>query len=652
MVWNITAECVSAIILCIIWVYSRKGNSLPTLQNKFFGVCFVVTFIAIISNIAATLLLYNLDAVPLFLAWAVNIVYFVMTPLMGVFYFNYVVSFVLEDPKRIYRTLMWTSIPAAVYLIFVFTSPANGLLFNIDSVVGYSRGPYIAVTYIVFYLYCFACPLIVFLKGKHLEASTRRILISFPIIAAVVIIVQQFASEYVLTGSAATCALLIIYLYLQNKQISLDHLTNLPNRQEFLKMLDLKIRHYGDVPFTVMVLSLKSFKNINERFGQHNGNRFLQLVASYLQLIVGSKHLYRYSGDEFAWIVDATDKSVIEPLYQILLSRMGIPWDTPECSCLLSYAFGVVQYPLSADAVEDLIDGIEFSVTQAKREPNVHACFCTPEMLQKVKRRSTIIEILKDRLSHDSFEVYYQPILSLETATFDKAEALLRLGDTPIGPVYPSEFIPIAEETGLIIDITYQVLNKVCHFVKKLVDEGTDIKTVSVNFSAPQFLQENISQRVFEIIEQSGADYSNIKIEITESVLMENYEVVKDFLGAIHDKGVHFALDDFGTGYSNISTVLGFPINTVKLDKSLIWSGAENTKSKAIVRHMVAAFKELGIDTLAEGVEDEEQRQFVVSCGCDMIQGFLYSKPVPEDAARSFLGKTLADSPAGQGGLA
>jgi EAL domain-containing protein (putative c-di-GMP-specific phosphodiesterase class I) len=219
------------------------------------------------------------------------------------------------------------------------------------------------------------------------------------------------------------------------------------------------------------------------------------------------------------------------------------------------------------------------------------------------------------------------------------------MNGSPLGALSPAEFIPIAEDTGLIIDITYLVLEKVCRFVRKLMDSNVDIVSVSVNFSSVQFAQENVTERVFQIIEKNGVPYSKIKIEITERALIDNYSVVSDFINAIHAKGVRFALDDFGTGYSNISTVLGFPINTVKLDKSLIWSSIENPKSEAVVRHMVAAFKEIGVDVLAEGVENEEHRDFVIDCGCDMIQGFLYSRPVPADQACLFLGKKLSDLP-------
>ncbi|WP_302760571.1 putative bifunctional diguanylate cyclase/phosphodiesterase [Christensenella hongkongensis] len=644
MVWNISAECISAIILCIIWIYSRKGNPLPTLKNQFFQVCFLVTFFAITSNIASTVMLYYYQEIPLALIWIVTTFYFVTTPLMGVFYFFYVTSIVFENDKALNKVLIIASVPAAAYLVFVLINPATKLLFDIDPSTGYMRGSLISLTYIIFYIYCFACLFLVLFKGQLLDRSIRRILISFPVIAAIVIVIQQFVPEYILSGSAATCALLIIYLYLQNKQISIDHLTGLPNRHEFLKMLELKLEHHKNDSFAIIVLSLKNFKLINDKFGQQNGDRFLQSVSTYLASILGGHQLYRFSGDEFAILLGHSDETIIRPVFERLQHRMTLPWKTATCSCILFYALAVVHYPSSADSVEGLIDGIETTVAQAKQKPE-HYSYCTPQMLEQAKRKLRIIEILRERLATNSFEVYYQPILSIADCKFHRAEALLRLNDTPIGPIYPSEFIPLAEDTGLIIDITYQVLDKVCKYIVELIADGIDILSVSVNFSSMQFTQEDISKRVFEIIESNGIPCSKVKIEITESVLIENLDTVRNFINVLHARGVRFALDDFGTGYSNISTVLGFPINTVKLDKSLVWSSTHNPRSAVVVRHMTAAFRQLGINILAEGVETEEQQHFVENCGCDMIQGFLYSKPVPPQDAKLYLGKELCDTP-------
>jgi hypothetical protein len=164
-------------------------------------------------------MLFDYQSVPLALTWIANTIYFIMTPLMGLFYFYYVIAFIFENQKNIFKILVISSIPSIVYLVFVLTNPINKLLFDINPLEGYVRGPYIALTYIVFYIYCFACPVVVLVSGRRLNADIRRILTVFPIIAAAVIIIQQFIPEYMLTGTAATCALLIIYLYLQNKQI-------------------------------------------------------------------------------------------------------------------------------------------------------------------------------------------------------------------------------------------------------------------------------------------------------------------------------------------------------------------------------------------------------------------------------------------------
>ncbi|MEA5003218.1 MAG: GGDEF domain-containing protein, partial [Christensenella sp.] len=314
----------------------------------------MVTFVAISSNIASTVLLYDYQSVPLFLNWLVAMVYFITTPLMGVVYFYYTFSIVFEGHPRFSRLLLLSSIPAIIYLVMVLLNPFTHWFFNIDAANGYVRGNLLILTYIVFYLYCFSCLIITLFWGRHLERSIRNILASFPIVAGIAIIVQQFFPEFILSGSAATCALLIIYLYLQNKQISLDHLTGLPNRQSFLKMLELRVERQQDEPFAVVVLSLKSFKTLNDNFGQHNGNQILRAVAAYLQSISAGNLVYRYSGDEFAILVRRIDKEFITGLITELNRRMTLVWEAGTCSTLLSCGIAVVQYPNSAQSVEGL----------------------------------------------------------------------------------------------------------------------------------------------------------------------------------------------------------------------------------------------------------------------------------------------------------
>lgn len=247
------------------------------------------------------------------------------------------------------------------------------------------------------------------------------------------------------------------------------------------------------------------------------------------------------------------------------------------------------------------------------------------------------MEILEKNLRDNSFSVFYQPIISTSTGKYTVAESLLRIPDSPIGPLYPNEFIPIAEETGMIVEITYQILDKVCGFINRLSRENIEFDGVHVNFSGRQFSQIGLAEKVAEIIEKNQTPFSRIKIEITESILAENAEAVEEFSLEMQKRGVLIELDDFGTGYSNIVSVMNTPLDTVKLDKSLIWSAMEKRETAAMVKSLSTVFHEMGLQVLAEGVENEEQETFVKSCGIDYIQGFYFSRPLPEEEAFSFI---------------
>ena len=206
-----------------------------------------------------------------------------------------------------------------------------------------------------------------------------------------------------------------------------------------------------------------------------------------------------------------------------------------------------------------------------------------------------------------------------------------------MGPLYPNEFIPIAEETGLIIEITYQILEKACEFINHLSKENIHIKSVHVNFSAYQFNESNLSNKVIEIIESHHIPLSKIKIEFTESTIAKNVEVVTHFANYVAQKGIRMGLDDFGTGYSNIATVIGIPFGTIKLDRSLILAAMDNEKSAGLVKNITRSFQDLGCSVVAEGVETKEQNQFVKDCQIDFVQGFYYAKPMPEKDVIEFL---------------
>lgn len=634
--WNIVPECISIIILIIIWVYSRKGSSLPTLKNQLFQSCFLVTFCAMATNILSTVLLEYLDFCPIFITEVITTAYFIFTPLMGMVYFLYSSS-VIYDDEHLLKVMFVGSIPGILYVFLVLSNSFTNLLFSLDSINGYVRGPLISTTYIIFYIYCLISVLLVIINKHKVDYHIYKILAVFPMIAVIVIVVQQLYPSIILSGTAATMALLIIYLHLQNKQITIDSLTNLPNRSELFSMMEILIHKNNDIPFILMVISLRDFKRINETFGQLKGDEFLKLISSYLCSITNPLSVYRFSGDEFAILIQSNYHDETNNIVKELNKRMTHSWKLQDCRVHLSTAVGVASYPYSAITAERLITAVEYAVMQTKSNPQKNIYYCDLDMMNAISRREDILQILKDKLADQSFELYYQPIIDMETERFSFAESLLRIPESPLGPLYPDEFIPIAEESGLIIEMTYQIIDKVCQFINLLIEENIELTSVHINFSASQFNEDNLVEKVTEIIERNHTPFSKIKIEFTESTIAKNLQLVTDFANEIAKKEIRMGLDDFGTGYSNISTVFNIPFGTIKLDKSLIWSAIEHPKSAIIVKNLTRSFQELGLSVVAEGVETDEHVQLIKDCHIDYVQGFYYAKPMDQEKTIEFL---------------
>lgn len=637
MRWNIAPESISLVILGIIWVYARKGSPLPSLKNKVFQGCLMVTFSAMLTNILSTLMIYQYDRIPLVLTWIITSIYFVLTPLMGLAYFLYTIMVIFEEPEKKKRLIGIGMIPGVLYALLVLVNPFVKNLFDINREQGYIRGPLISVTYIIFYLYCFASILVTVVNYKRIERKIYVILAAFPILAVLVIIVQQMYPDIILSGSAATCALLIIYLHLQNKQISLDYLTSVPNRHELLDMLGLMVRRAPEKKFVLMVISLREFRQINNNCGQQVGDKLLKSICLYLRKIGPRENVYRFGGDEFALLFTKVDEQEIKTCVSSILQRMKQSWEIDDYRFVLNSVIGVIQHENKEETVEKIIHAIEYAVFQAKTGKYGQVCYCDKAMLEKMERRREVIKILKEKLDNQSFEMYYQPIYSVEDNAFRYAESLMRIPHSFIGPIYPSEFIPIAEETGLIIDITYVILEKVCKFFNSLQADKIQIDAIHVNFSGIQFSRPDLAKRVIEIIKSNHTPMSAIKIEFTESTLAESTEVVTQFALEMLEHGIKMGLDDFGTGYSNFATVIGIPFGAIKLDRSLVVVSSKNQKSACAVRNIARTFKELGMKVVAEGVETEEQKELIVGFGVDEIQGYYYAKPMPAEEFKMFM---------------
>ena len=287
--------------------------------------------------------------------------------------------------------------------------------------------------------------------------------------------------------------------------------------------------------------------------------------------------------------------------------------------------------------LKEIISILEYSISKIKNNGKDSIIYCDEKIEYELRRKNYIIDLMRKEIENNGFEVYYQPIYDVKKGIFTKAEALARIKDNEIGLVSPKEFIPIAEETGLIFDIGYIILGKTCAFLKKIEKENIKLENISVNFSPLQFEISDVVNKIKNIITYYNVNPQKICIEITEDIMFDRNDDIIMKIKELHNWGIKFYLDDFGTGYSNISRVIQFPFDIIKIDKSIIDNCVKNNETYIILKALTSAFSNVNAKVLVEGVETEQQKEDIEIL-CNYIQGFYFSEPIPDSKVLKFFG--------------
>lgn len=411
-----------------------------------------------------------------------------------------------------------------------------------------------------------------------------------------------------------------------------DPLTELANRYLFNDELVNHIDKFRDkTTLALLFIDLDRFKTINDSLGHQVGDRLLKLVAERLQECVGeSSLLARLGGDEFmVMMVNPDSRETVEALAHSINLVIGKTYELDYYKLNTSCSIGISMYPQDSIESHILLRNADTAMYNAKAKGGNRYQFYTDEMNQKVNSRLTIETELRRAIKDDEFELHFQPQVNLETGMLEGAEALVRWIHPTAGMVSPAEFIPVAEETGLIRDIGDWVLERACTVFKDWNEKtGLNI-SVAVNVSVRQ-LDDSFVLRVQEILKQSELDSDLLELEITESLLMDNVQENVRILENINRQGIRFAMDDFGTGYSSLSYLKQFPISKLKIDRSFVNDITEDPEDEAIIRAIIAMGQTLKLKVIAEGVENHQQLTLLQNIGCNSYQGYFYSKPLPE----------------------
>lgn len=419
-----------------------------------------------------------------------------------------------------------------------------------------------------------------------------------------------------------------------------DALTGLRNRRFFSKRIEEELENKNSG--TIILLDLDNFKHVNDIHGHIYGDKLLKSCANIIS--EGNKSnqkAYRFGGDEFLILITGdVEKSEVEDYLEFISNR--IEGQTVEGSMQhITMSAGIVQYPKDGATVEELLMKVDVAMYNAKYSGKNCYVFFTEEIFNDFNVRIDIENVLREAQNENGFAVFYQPIVDTVTGDIVSFEALVRLKSFKHNP---GDFIPIAEETGLIINIGYWIIEEVIGQLRQWIDSGYDVKPVAVNLSAKQLLDKRFVDRFVELMNAYDMPMTYIHFEITESVLLENEEDNISALNILHDKGIKISMDDFGTGYSSLNYLTYLPIDRLKLDKSMK-DKFVHYENPQVLTGIISMSHGLSIEVVAEGVEDEVEWKKLQATGCDYLQGYLFSRPVPaEDIIRIMNKKFKAES--------
>ncbi|WP_299441214.1 EAL domain-containing protein [uncultured Rhodospira sp.] len=416
-------------------------------------------------------------------------------------------------------------------------------------------------------------------------------------------------------------------------QANYDMLTHLPNRYLIMDRLEqaiLKARRDG-TRVCALFLDLDRFKNINDSYGHAAGDEVLKLVARRLRQVVRmSDTVGRLAGDEFIIVLsEVADGDVGGQVAEKIIEVLSQPFNILDAEMFCMPSIGITYFPDQADTVETLLRNADIAMYHAKHSGDRRYLTFSPDMAQRSVELMNLETDLRHAINRDELELHYQPKVGIDGRTVVGAEALIRWRHPRLGLIGPGEFIPLAEESGLIIPIGRWTLAAACRQFMEWRSQGIAPPSVSVNVSVRQFNDSHLLESVRDVLDSTGMPPGCLDLEITESVMMGDVERAVSTLNALKAMGVTLSIDDFGTGYSSLNYLKTFPIDTLKIDQTFVRDVERDSKDAAIVATIVSLAKNLGFKVVAEGVESRAQMEFLRESECSLFQGYWVSRPLP-----------------------
>lgn len=613
--------------------YDRRWKGFP--QRKIYHLCLLTSAGSIPLNILCVYIIGQAWDVPLWVNLLCNSGYFLLIVAVSTIIAYYLMRLLFEHIYQQRQQRIFAGIFLFSYLIFfalILYNLRSGVIFYFDENRSYCRGPLINFGYGIMGIQLIMLIFITLRNLKSVSLPMRRVMGILPPTILLLTAYQLLYPDVLFNGGIIVAANIILLVNFQSRRIEQDTLTSSGSRKSFHQELTLRLG--GHQHFQIVMISIHSFGSVNHRYGHEKGDNLLYEIAKWLEELHPSGHSFRVGNLEFTLLVPYTGMVASRNLLDTISRQFSQPWCVDDMNVVLDASFADLICTDQDWNATDILEFLNFSLSLAKERPD-HMVRFDEEVYRKMEQRNQIIKRMQRSVREGLFQVWYQPICHCATGSFSMAEALVRMVDSDGTPISPAVFIPLAEQHGLITEISSFVLQNVGRLLSET--DPDQLATVSVNLSMQQFMSTGLISELQELTDQYHFDPGRLKLELTERVLSEDIPRMHQIMDRLQQMGFRFSLDDFGTGYSNLSAVLDCSFSSIKLDKSLIQGYSDNKRSSFIVNAMLDLFHHMGCEVVAEGVETEAQAEALISRGADWIQGFHYARPMPEADFLQFL---------------
>ena len=519
-------------------------------------------------------------------------------------------------------------IPMVVAIVLIFSTPWTHSVFYFNDELQFVKGWGYQILYLIAAIYFVSAVYKIILLRKQ-ASVTQRVTVYFYITACVSsVVLQTIFPNLIITGFIASISTMMFFLTLVNPTNYFDKEMDLLNLAAFRDVYAQT--QFRNKSFRIVGIQIIGLRFLAETIGIENKTEILRQFSVRLKNACGKYSLYRVSNSRIYVFIpddDNIENKILANIRKVFEESILIG----DFRISLTEHIAIFKYPDDAQTVADAEELIRSTLHSIYDEEPYTVVHVQKSVLTKKNRELQILQIMKKAVRRGDFYVVYQPIYSFEQERFTTAEALVRLENDELGEVSPEEFIPIAEQNGMILQIGEFVFETVCRFVlhQKLWEKG--IEYIHVNLSVIQCMQEKLAEHLFRIMDMYNLDYRYINLEVTESAAIASSDVLMTNMNKLIERNMNFSLDDFGTGFSNTATLIKYPFHSIKLDKGMVWDAMHNQKAEIILKNTIEMVKMLDMEIVAEGAETTEQVEKLREMGVDFVQGFYYSRPISRD---------------------